>query len=216
MIVLRREDEPRSDACLSQEWSAASPAARASRLTGSNIGKARFRSCPQVQHDRRASRRCGDTRSRCRDPRRAATGGRRIGFSSIRSRIVRNRSKVNSIGRTRAFLSYIAELHRAVHAVGLFSRCAPRRRGLAAGGARHHAPRAWAGPTINDVHRAFLHRRSTLTSVLDRLENKAMIRRTRPRMTGVASGLELTARGFAPPNRSRASSRRCASTWNRR
>ena len=53
------------------------------------------------------------------------------------------------------------------------------------------------GPaTINDVHRAFLHRRSTLTSVLDRLENKAMIRRSSARDDRRSVRLELTARGF--------------------
>jgi DNA-binding MarR family transcriptional regulator len=31
--------------------------------------------------------------------------------------------------------------------------------------------------TINEVHRAFLHRRSTLTSVLDRLESRGLVRR---------------------------------------
>ena len=53
-----------------------------------------------------------------------------------------------------------------------------------------------SGPsTINAVHRAFLHRRSTLTSVLDRLESKGLVRR------GTAPGdrrsvrLELTPRG---------------------
>ena len=31
--------------------------------------------------------------------------------------------------------------------------------------------------TINDIHRAFGHRRSTLTSIIDRLERSALVRR---------------------------------------
>jgi DNA-binding MarR family transcriptional regulator len=52
------------------------------------------------------------------------------------------------------------------------------------------------GPsTINDVHRAFLHRRSTLTSVLDRLETKRMVRRSSAQDDRRSVRLELTARG---------------------
>ncbi len=93
------------------------------------------------------------------------------------------------------FVAYLAELHRAVHAVGLFLD--------ARLGGEVSQPEALVivhlhgnGPsTINDVHRAFLHRRSTLTSVLDRLESKGLVRR------GAAAGdrrsirLELTSRG---------------------
>lgn len=52
------------------------------------------------------------------------------------------------------------------------------------------------GPrTINDVHRAFLHRRSTLTSVIDRLEAKTLIRRGSAPDDRRTVRLELTARG---------------------
>nr|MDP9107049.1 MarR family transcriptional regulator [Candidatus Eremiobacteraeota bacterium] len=52
------------------------------------------------------------------------------------------------------------------------------------------------GPnTINDVHRAFLHRRSTLTSVLDRLESKGLVRRSAAPADRRSVRLELTARG---------------------
>lgn len=52
------------------------------------------------------------------------------------------------------------------------------------------------GPsTINGVHRAFLHRRSTLTSVLDRLEAKGMILRSSAPDDRRSVRLELTARG---------------------
>jgi len=93
-----------------------------------------------------------------------------------------------------AFLAYVAELHRAVHAVGLFL-------DARLGGAVSQ-PEALVimhlahGPaTINDVHRAFLHRRSTLTSVLDRLEAKALIRRSSAEDDRRSVRLELTARG---------------------
>ena len=75
------------------------------------------------------------------------------------------------------FIDYISELHRAVHALGLFidERFGPdisQPEALVLVQLRH------AGPsTINDVHRRFLHRRSTLTSVLDRLESKGYIAR---------------------------------------
>ncbi|HEY6237470.1 MAG TPA: MarR family transcriptional regulator [Candidatus Elarobacter sp.] len=52
------------------------------------------------------------------------------------------------------------------------------------------------GPsTINAVHRAFLHRRSTLTSVLDRLESKGLVRRSSAPGDRRSVRLELTARG---------------------
>jgi DNA-binding MarR family transcriptional regulator len=52
------------------------------------------------------------------------------------------------------------------------------------------------GPsTINEVHRAFLHRRSTLTSVLDRLEARGLVRRGSAPADRRSVRLELTARG---------------------
>lgn len=52
------------------------------------------------------------------------------------------------------------------------------------------------GPsTIKAVHRAFLHRRSTLTSVLDRLESKGLVRRGSAPGDRRSVRLELTARG---------------------
>ena len=52
------------------------------------------------------------------------------------------------------------------------------------------------GPsTINAVHRAFLHRRSTLTSVLDRLESKGLVRRGTAPNDRRSVRLELTPRG---------------------
>ena len=75
------------------------------------------------------------------------------------------------------FIDYISELHRAVHALGLFidERFGPD---ISQPEALVLVQLRQAGPsTINDVHRRFLHRRSTLTSVLDRLESKDYIAR---------------------------------------
>jgi DNA-binding MarR family transcriptional regulator len=79
---------------------------------------------------------------------------------------------------SKAFLQYIGSLHRAIHGVALFF-------DKAFDGSLSQAEAVvllhlWENPasTINDVHRAFLHRRSTLTSVLDRLEAKRILERT--------------------------------------
>lgn len=79
--------------------------------------------------------------------------------------------------RRPAPLSLIPSIHRATHRIGLWL-------------ARHGAPGvmqaeshilavlAAAGPsTVAELHRALAHRRSTLTSVLDRLEGRGLIRR---------------------------------------
>jgi DNA-binding MarR family transcriptional regulator len=96
----------------------------------------------------------------------------------------------------KTFVAYLAELHRAVHAVGSFLDA--RLEGEVS------QPEALVivhlhgrGPsTINDVHRAFLHRRSTLTSVLDRLESKGLVRRSTAAGDRRSIRLELTARGM--------------------
>ena len=51
------------------------------------------------------------------------------------------------------------------------------------------------GTTINDLHHAFLHRRSTLTSVLDRLEGKGLVERTAAESDRRSIVVRLTARG---------------------
>ena len=74
-------------------------------------------------------------------------------------------------------LEYVAQLHRAVHAIGFFI---DRRFGpdLTQPEAMILLLLAEHGSSsINEVHGAFLHRRSTLTSVLDRLEKKSFVSR---------------------------------------
>ncbi len=92
------------------------------------------------------------------------------------------------------FVAYLAELHRAVHAVGLFLDA--RLVGEVSQPEALVIVHLARGPsTINDVHRAFLHRRSTLTSVLDRLESKGLVRRSAAPADRRSVRLELTARG---------------------
>ena len=79
---------------------------------------------------------------------------------------------------TRAKLIAIPRIERAAHAVGLYVANLPR---LELTQAEAHVlaflhPRSEA--RINEIHEAFGHRRSTLTSVLDRLEKRKLVERT--------------------------------------
>jgi DNA-binding MarR family transcriptional regulator len=72
-------------------------------------------------------------------------------------------------------MDFIAELHRAVHAIGMrvsdeLDITQPEALVL-----YFLAPNG-AAP-LEDVHRAFLHKRSTLTNVLERLESRGLIER---------------------------------------
>jgi DNA-binding MarR family transcriptional regulator len=72
--------------------------------------------------------------------------------------------------------SLVPALHRAVHAIAL---SLDRTLGdLTQAEAHVLAHLAESGPsTVGQLHRAFGHRRSTLTSVLDRLEGRGHVRR---------------------------------------
>jgi DNA-binding MarR family transcriptional regulator len=103
----------------------------------------------------------------------------------IRFRIVRFRNTVKAFAETEAkrFVmpprrgNYVVELHRAVHALGLFldARTAGAVTQAEALILAHLAEHGTS--TINTLHRVFLHRRSTLTSVIDRLEAKGLVGR---------------------------------------
>jgi DNA-binding MarR family transcriptional regulator len=93
------------------------------------------------------------------------------------------------------FLQYIGALHRAIHGVGLFF-------DKQFDGSQSQAEVVvllylWGNraSTINDVHRALLHRRSTLTSVLDRLETKGLLERRVSKGDRRNLVLKLTQRG---------------------
>ncbi|HVR45209.1 MAG TPA: MarR family transcriptional regulator [Candidatus Binatia bacterium] len=125
---------------------------------------------------------------------------------------------------TAEFVGYVGSLHRAIHSIGLFLESALE--------GRLSQPEAmvllhlWGNPdsTINDVHRAFLHRRSTLTSVLDRLESKQILERTISKddrrnfvLKLTKSGRELAARVAESlvtlENSVNARKAECASAW---
>ena len=75
-------------------------------------------------------------------------------------------------------LQFIAQVHRAAHRIGLHIERlgAP---GVTQAEAHILAHLDAAGPsTIAQVHRAFAHKRSTLTSILDRLEGRGFVERT--------------------------------------
>jgi DNA-binding MarR family transcriptional regulator len=98
-------------------------------------------------------------------------------------------------------LRVIPHIHRATHRIGLFVEALddPRVNQAEAHVLAHLASAGHA--TIGEVHRAFGHKRSTLTSILDRLERRKMIVRTsdaRDRRTFV---LSLTAGGRAAARR---------------
>jgi DNA-binding MarR family transcriptional regulator len=96
-------------------------------------------------------------------------------------------------------LRLIPHIHRATHRIGLHIE---HLRDPAVNQAEAHvlAHLAVSGPsTIGEVHHAFGHKRSTLTSILDRLERRKLIVRTsdaRDRRTFVV-GLTATGRASA-------------------
>ena len=75
-------------------------------------------------------------------------------------------------------IDLIGRLHRATHAIALAVTGAPD---LDLNQAEAHilAQLHFAGASsINDLHATFGHRRSTLTSVLDRLERRGLVKRS--------------------------------------
>jgi DNA-binding MarR family transcriptional regulator len=74
-------------------------------------------------------------------------------------------------------LRLIPHIHRATHRVGLYL-ADLREFGLSQGEAHILAHLAKDAPaTINDLHRGLAHKRSTLTSILDRLADRGLITR---------------------------------------
>jgi DNA-binding MarR family transcriptional regulator len=94
-----------------------------------------------------------------------------------------------------SFIALIAELHRAVHAIGLFldARLGGSLSQAEALAVLHLS--TLEPSSVNSLHRAFLHRRSTLTSVLDRLEKKGLVRRVPAQRDRRTVGLALTPKG---------------------
>ena len=75
-------------------------------------------------------------------------------------------------------IELILQLHRATHRVGLFLAASEPALGVSQAEAHILAFLSQAGRSpIGAVHRAFAHKRSTLTGVLDRLESKGWLTR---------------------------------------
>ncbi|OLC52190.1 MAG: hypothetical protein AUH43_00680 [Acidobacteria bacterium 13_1_40CM_65_14] len=74
-------------------------------------------------------------------------------------------------------LRLVPHIHRATHRIGLYL-ADLRQFGLSQGEAHILAQLAGSGPaTIADLHRGLAHKRSTLTSILDRLVDRGFITR---------------------------------------
>ncbi|HEX9366165.1 MAG TPA: MarR family transcriptional regulator [Vicinamibacterales bacterium] len=97
----------------------------------------------------------------------------------------------------RAALRLVPGIHRATHRIGLFL-AAVREQGLSQGEGHILAHLAASGATtVADLHRGLAHKRSTLTSILDRLTARGLV----TRRTGVLDRrtfvITPTARGTA-------------------
>ena len=95
-------------------------------------------------------------------------------------------------------LALIAEIHRAVHAVGLAisdatSITQAEALVLTLLRSRESAP-------LEDVHKAFLHRRSTLTNILERLESRKLVARRTSALDRRRFDVSLTATGRKKAN----------------
>jgi MarR family transcriptional regulator, organic hydroperoxide resistance regulator len=100
----------------------------------------------------------------------------------------------------------IAALERATHAVALWIESSPRELGVSQAEAHVLAHLArHSGSTINDLHRGFGHKRSTLTGILDRLEGRGLIRRAAHPTSRRLVSVELTDAGRGLAERVRAS-----------
>jgi DNA-binding MarR family transcriptional regulator len=75
-------------------------------------------------------------------------------------------------------LRLVPRIHRATHRIGLYL-ADLREFGLSQGEAHILAQLAAAAPaTVADLHRGLAHKRSTLTSILDRLEERGLVTRS--------------------------------------
>lgn len=91
-------------------------------------------------------------------------------------------------------LELIFRIHRATHRIGLYiQRRAPD---LTQAEAHILCHLEESGDsTVGELHRAFAHKRSTLTSVLDRLEARRLIRRESSRADRRSFNVKLTGAG---------------------
>ena len=93
-------------------------------------------------------------------------------------------------------LTLVPPVHRATHRIGLFLAATRPALGLSQGEAHLLAELHAAGTSSpGALHRAFAHRRSTLTGILDRLEERGLVRRRLRPEDRRSFALELTPRG---------------------
>jgi DNA-binding MarR family transcriptional regulator len=75
-------------------------------------------------------------------------------------------------------LRFVLDVHRATHRIGLYLEAAEPPLDVSQGEAHLLAYLVEAGDTsLGELHAAFAHKRSTLTSYMDRLEAKRLVRR---------------------------------------
>jgi DNA-binding MarR family transcriptional regulator len=92
-------------------------------------------------------------------------------------------------------LRLIPAIHRAAHSIALLLEQPPHL-GVTQGEAHILAHLEGAGPsTVAQLHRAFAHKRSTLTSILDRLEGRGLIGREISPLDRRGFVIRLTPRG---------------------
>lgn len=107
-------------------------------------------------------------------------------------------------GTRRSPLRLIPHIHRATHRIGLWLESRSRA-GITQAESHILAHMAAAGPsTVAELHAALAHRRSTLTSVLDRLEERRFVRRTVAPEDRRSVLVELTASGETNASRTHA------------
>ena len=93
-------------------------------------------------------------------------------------------------------LSLVPPVHRATHRIGLFLQAARPPLSLTQGEAHLLAElHARGAASVGGLHRAFAHRRSTLTGILDRLEERGLVRRELRPEDRRSFSVHLTARG---------------------
>src|SRR5262245_65497066 len=92
-------------------------------------------------------------------------------------------------------LRLVPQIHRATHRIGLYL-ADLREFGLSQGESHILAQLAASGPaTIADLHRGLAHKRSTLTSILDRLVDRGFVTRTDGEADRSTFIVTLTAKG---------------------
>lgn len=95
-------------------------------------------------------------------------------------------------------LSLVPPVHRATHRIGLLLQRTRPALGLSQGEAHLLSELHEGGPcTVGELHRAFAHRKSTLTGILDRMEERGLVKRRLREEDRRSFSVELTAKGRA-------------------